>query len=547
MINITNIGIRQMLLASALVMAATGEASAQSASPEQPPSEATHFAQVDSSKLSTALNGKTLIPTIEIGYKASTANPAIINGHPAMFPVKTLIYPDGRENFRIEYGILHADANQHQSFKSGMRFQVTKVIIKDDCLELEIPMFTEGAILDKSFRGDVKFMFGKGWQSSMTTESVLQTVMRYLPDTETIAKAKAEAERVRAEEAEKARIAAETIAKAKAEAERVRAEEAEKARIAAEQPPSEANQAKSNVGGTGTNAGPLEAGYAAERRGDFQAAFLLYEPLAKQGNAKAQFQLGHMYHEGNGVPQDYVKALEWFRRAADQGNADAQINLGSMYYVGQVVLQDYAEALKLYRKAADQGNARAQKLITSLNLNEKTVEQQMAKSTVPVLPDPHLQHPKEARAALSFLERDLTISTDFAGDPEPGLASLQSINGGLCHLRCGFHLAVGFGEGGVQNSEFEFALSDINMETISYHKDAIGRAILSFDTSDGTPRFSRRDREMDMNQKVLSPWSEWEGTDKGLCRAKGDEDSLERDMKALAFLAKECGATPSPF
>src|ERR1035441_5800762 len=79
-VNITNIGIRQMLLASALVMAASGEASAQSASPEQPPSEATHFAQVDSSKLSTALNGKTLIPTIEIGYKASTANPAIING-----------------------------------------------------------------------------------------------------------------------------------------------------------------------------------------------------------------------------------------------------------------------------------------------------------------------------------------------------------------------------------------------------------------------------------------------------------------------------------
>jgi hypothetical protein len=223
------------------------------------------FGQVNGSALVSALTGKTVVPTVEVGYTGSVANPLMVNGQPAIFPVKTLVYPDGRENFRIEYGILHADANQYKSFKSGMRFQVTKVIIKDDCLELEIPMFTEGAILDKSFRGDVKFMFGKGWQSSMTTESVLQTVMRYLPDTETIAKAEAEAERVRAEEAEKARIAAETIAKA--EAERVRAEEAEKARIAAEQPPSEANQAKSNVGGTGTNAGPLEAGYAAGTEG----------------------------------------------------------------------------------------------------------------------------------------------------------------------------------------------------------------------------------------------------------------------------------------
>jgi tetratricopeptide (TPR) repeat protein len=310
-----------------------------------------------------------------------------------------------------------------------------------------------------------------------------------------------------------------------------------------EQLPSEAAQAQSNVGSSGTVAGPLEDGYAAERRGDFQAAFLLLEPLAKQGNAKAQFQLGHMYHTGKGgVPQDYTKALEWFRKAADQGNADAQFNLGSMYYVGQVVPQDYAEAMKWYRKAADQGNAGAQKYLARLS-------EEMAKSTVPDLPDPRLQDPKEAMAALSYLKSQLTISVNFAGDLEPGLASLQSINGGLCHLRCGFHLAAGIGQGGVLDSQVDFALSDININSggIRYNMDAIGRAFLSFDTSDGTPRFSRRDREMDMNQKVLSPWSEWESVDKGSCRAKGDKDSLERDMKALQFLAQSCGAKESPF
>ena len=105
--------------------------------------------------------------------------------------------------------------------------------------------------------------------------------------------------------------------------------------------------AQNNLRGMSTVDGPLENGYAAERRGDFQAAFLLLEPLTKQGNAKAQFEVGHMYHTGKGgVPQDYIKALEWFRKSADQGNADAEVNLGSMYYFGQVVPQDYAEAMK---------------------------------------------------------------------------------------------------------------------------------------------------------------------------------------------------------
>jgi TPR repeat protein len=389
------------------------------------------------------------------------------------------------------------------------------------------------------------------------------------------------------------------------------------------QPPSEATHSESTVGGTGADVGSLDAGLAAEKRGDWKAAFLLLEPLAKQGNADAQTQIGFMFETGRGHrdappdtfnvtsgilasqwyskaalqgnaqaqvgvgrsykhccgpnPASYAEAMKWFRKAADQGNAEGQFQLGYMYYEGkggisqdfaearkwfrkaadqgygqaqgalgfmyeraQGVPQDYAEAMKWYRTAADQGNPDAQKYLE--RLSEETI-----KSTVPDLPDPPMQDSKEARAALSFLERDLTISTNFAGDSEPGLASLQSINGGLCHLRCGFHLAVGIGQGGVLDSEVEFALSDINVDTIRYNMDGIGRAFLSFETSDGTPRFSSRSREMDMDQKVLSPWTEWEGADKGSCRAKGYKDSLERDMKALAYIAKSCGAKPSPF
>ena len=81
---------------------------------------------------------------------------------------------------------------------------------------------------------------------------------------------------------------------------------------------------------------------------------------AKQGVAEAQFILGFMYANGQGVPKDYAKAVKWYRKAAEQGDARAQFNLGVMYTFGQGVPKDYAEALKWYRKAAEQGHADAQ-------------------------------------------------------------------------------------------------------------------------------------------------------------------------------------------
>ena len=56
---------------------------------------------------------------------------------------------------------------------------------------------------------------------------------------------------------------------------------------------------------------------------------------ADAGEASAQFNLGWMYTEGRGVPQDDAEAIAWYRRAAEQGNADAQFNLGWMYANGR--------------------------------------------------------------------------------------------------------------------------------------------------------------------------------------------------------------------
>jgi len=43
----------------------------------------------------------------------------------------------------------------------------------------------------------------------------------------------------------------------------------------------------------------------AAQNGDFATALSQWTPLAKKGDAVALFNLGLMYRNGNGVPQDY--------------------------------------------------------------------------------------------------------------------------------------------------------------------------------------------------------------------------------------------------
>ena len=111
---------------------------------------------------------------------------------------------------------------------------------------------------------------------------------------------------------------------------------------------------------TGAAAGPREDAESAYQRGDYALAAQLLRSLAEQGNATAQFNLGVLYANGQGVPQDYQEALKWYRKAAEQGDADAQYNLGLLYDSGRGVPQNSEEAAKWYRKAAKQGHAGAQ-------------------------------------------------------------------------------------------------------------------------------------------------------------------------------------------
>jgi uncharacterized protein len=100
--------------------------------------------------------------------------------------------------------------------------------------------------------------------------------------------------------------------------------------------------------------------YAAYQKGNSATALRLSQPLAEQGDARAQSLLGLIHYNDRGVLRDDAEAVKWSRLAAEQGDAAAQFRLGLMYSEGHGVPQDHAEAAKWYRLAADRRHPQAQ-------------------------------------------------------------------------------------------------------------------------------------------------------------------------------------------
>lgn len=99
--------------------------------------------------------------------------------------------------------------------------------------------------------------------------------------------------------------------------------------------------------------------------------------MAVSHTPEAQWKLGALFQQGDGVAQNPEIAAAMFRRAADQGYADAQNSLGSLYIAGIGVKQDLNEAVKWFRKAAEQGCGDAQVNLATLYLNGVGVQQSL--------------------------------------------------------------------------------------------------------------------------------------------------------------------------
>jgi tetratricopeptide (TPR) repeat protein len=87
-----------------------------------------------------------------------------------------------------------------------------------------------------------------------------------------------------------------------------------------------------------------------------------------------------LYQNGQGVPQSYDKAREWFQKAADAGNADASNKLGELFYYAQGGSRDYIAARNWYQRAAAAGNAKAMYNLGVLYENGQGVGQDYGKA-----------------------------------------------------------------------------------------------------------------------------------------------------------------------
>jgi hypothetical protein len=98
-----------------------------------------------------------------------------------------------------------------------------------------------------------------------------------------------------------------------------------------------------------------------------------YRKAAAQGLPDAVGELGNCYLEGNGVPTDIPEGVKWTRKAAEQGFAPAQNTLGLCYSKGRGVAKDYVEAYKWFNLAAAKGGELADDAKVNLAMAERSL------------------------------------------------------------------------------------------------------------------------------------------------------------------------------
>jgi len=100
--------------------------------------------------------------------------------------------------------------------------------------------------------------------------------------------------------------------------------------------------------------------------GNFAIAYCLWEPLASQGDSKAQFNIGWMFHNGYGLTIDDTAAFTWWIKAAEQGYVDAFYTLADLYLAGFGVDKDKDIAMGWYIAAAELDHEASLEIIHNL-------------------------------------------------------------------------------------------------------------------------------------------------------------------------------------
>jgi TPR repeat protein len=98
-------------------------------------------------------------------------------------------------------------------------------------------------------------------------------------------------------------------------------------------------------------------------------------PEAPDNSPSGTYERGLAFEFGEGVPQSYMTAFEFFKKSADLNHAPAQYKVGLAYAYGQGTEKDPAVAAEWYKKSASQGYALAQRTLATLYMSGEGIEQ----------------------------------------------------------------------------------------------------------------------------------------------------------------------------
>ena len=93
--------------------------------------------------------------------------------------------------------------------------------------------------------------------------------------------------------------------------------------------------------------GILTVGFASCDVPDTAKPLQTFLPQAEKGDAVAQYNVGLIHEKAETTysrSERYIEAVKWYQLSAEQGYALAQMNLGIMYTNGWGVPQDYVRA-----------------------------------------------------------------------------------------------------------------------------------------------------------------------------------------------------------
>jgi hypothetical protein len=167
-------------------------------------------------------------------------------------------------------------------------------------------------------------------------------------------------------------------------------------------------------------------GVEAAGQGNHAEAYWWWRPLADAGMADAQYHLGWLYANGNGLRVDVPKAIEWWQRAAQSGYVDAEFAIGMAYHNGETktLKKDLGKALEWLVKGAGHGSSDAQEIVDQLILSET---EKVISLRPKVLAEPWLGTPVRVAADTATIVREPSRKAKVAAEAPEG-TSLRRID-----------------------------------------------------------------------------------------------------------------------